>query len=82
MEDEDGFEDEVFRKGSIYPDKRTESAVSIPIGSTPNSNVDDANAGRINRSISYAVNPTQPHGTSNPRITMLNAIAEDPLEKD
>jgi hypothetical protein len=78
MEDEDGFDDEVFRKGSIYPDKVSDSEVSIPIGSAP-----DDQPGRINRSISYAVNANKPHqGSSNPRITMLNAIVEDPLEKE
>lgn len=77
MEDEDGFDDEVFRKGSIYPDKVSDSEVSIPIGSAP-----DDQPGRINRSISYAVNANQTKGSSNPRITMLNAIVEDPLEKE
>jgi len=51
---DDGFENDDFRKGSIYPDKRTETVVSIPMGSHETS---EEMQGRINRSISYAVAP-------------------------
>lgn len=37
MEDDDGFGDGEFRKGSIYPDQKSESGISIPVGSVPSS---------------------------------------------
>lgn len=80
-DEDDGFENEEFRKGSIYHDEMKESGISIAMGSqTTSIQMDDNAGGRINRSISFA---NQPIG-SNPKGNLMmgmNPITEEEVEE-